>query len=283
MSARALILTYQAIERGPAPLCTEPSLFEAQLDLIAESGVRPVTLGQILEELEAGRPGEPSVAITFDDGFASVVERAAPLLLERELPATIFCVAGHLGGMNVWRTQRHATARLSLASAQALSELAANGLELGSHGLHHEPLTVADGQLLERESLDSRHVLEYATGTSVRWFAYPYNAVPRAPQARALVRRAYAGACAGGNRTIGARTDTFGLPRVDAHYLRRLSLFRRALEDADLYLGLRRIGARVRRLAQRDFAGGPPDPAYAGSLVTDGMSPGTTGPRGHTP
>ena len=105
MSARALVLTYHAIEPGPGPLCMEPSLFSAQLDLISEARVRLLTLDRLAEELGAGGPGEPSVALTFDDGFASVAEEAAPMLAERGIPATVFCVAGHLGGLNDWPTE----------------------------------------------------------------------------------------------------------------------------------------------------------------------------------
>src|SRR5204862_10841 len=74
------------------------------------------------------------VAITFDDGFASVARTAWPLLAERGLTATVFCVAGYLGGANDWPTQATGAPRLPLADAASLTALAAEGVELGAHG-----------------------------------------------------------------------------------------------------------------------------------------------------
>ena len=255
MSARALVLTYHAVEPGPAPLCIDPALFRTHLDAIVDSGVRAITLDALVAELAEGGPRAPALAITFDDGCASTAEVAAPMLAERGLPATIFCVAGHLGGANDWPSQPRSCPRLRLASAQALSEWHASGLALGCHGADHEPLAHGDDARLRREILDSREMLEQEVGAPVGWFAYPYGVAPAA--ARALVERAYAGACAGGNRAVGGGAARFLVSRVDAHYLRRPALLRWALEGGDSYLLLRRTGARLRRVVRRDFVRGP--------------------------
>jgi polysaccharide deacetylase len=97
VSGRAVVLVYHAIEVGPPPLCIEPSLFRRHLDVIDESGIPVVGLDQLAAELAAGGPTGPTVAITFDDGAASVVEQAAPLLVERSFPAAIFCVVTAIG------------------------------------------------------------------------------------------------------------------------------------------------------------------------------------------
>jgi peptidoglycan/xylan/chitin deacetylase (PgdA/CDA1 family) len=252
MTARALVLTYHAVEAGHAPLCIDPKLFETHLDVIAASGVRTVTLDVLADEVADGGPREPALAITFDDGFASTAEVAAPLLAERGLPATVFCVAGHVGGVNDWPTQPRSCPRLRLASAQALSEWHASGVVLGCHGTNHEPLTRVDGAGLRQEILDSREMLEQVVGAPIGWFAYPYGLAP--PAARAIVERAYAGGCALGNRSVGTGSSRFMLPRVDAHYLRRPALLKRALAGGDSYLLMRRLGARLRRTVRPDFA-----------------------------
>ncbi len=253
----AAVLTYHAIEPGPPPLCIEPSLFRRHLDVIGEAGARVVGLDRLAAELEAGGGAEPTVAITFDDGAASVAENAAPLLVERGLPATVFCVAGHLGGRSDWPSYPPWAPRLRLAGASALADLARNGLELGSHGMAHVPLALAASPELEREVVDSKAALEEATGAAATWFAYPYGSLPGGSR-RALVERAYAGAAAGGNRAAGPGADRWALPRIDAHYLRRPSLLARAVRGGDAYLALRRAGARTRRLIRRDYADRPP-------------------------
>jgi peptidoglycan/xylan/chitin deacetylase (PgdA/CDA1 family) len=247
MSPRALILTYHAIEAGPAPLCIEASRFRDHLDVIAGSRLRVVSLDELVED-----HAEPAVALTFDDGFASAVEQGLPLLAERGMPATIFCVAGHLGGFNDFPTQSQGAPRLPLASADALAAAVENRIELGAHGMEHQPLSNAGDAALRDEIVGSKRTLEDAVGTPVRWFGYPYGAPPRA-SGRALVERAYAGACGGGNRPVSAGSDRFALPRIDAHYLRRPSRLQATLEGRGLYLNLRRSGARIRRAIRPDF------------------------------
>ena len=250
--SRALVLAYHAVERGPAPLCIEPELFAEQLEVIVESGVRTLPLGRLADEVDAGGPESPSVAITFDDGCASVVERAVPLLRERGLPATVFCVAGHLGGHNDWPTEPPAAPRLRLASAAALSDAAGDGIELGSHGVSHLPLGLADAAALEREIVESRAMLEEATGAQVDWFAYPGGSWQGAAS-RELLRRTYSGAVAGGNAAARPGADRWAFPRVEMHYLRRPRRLRRALLGADAYLAVRRLGARARRFVRPDY------------------------------
>lgn len=262
---RSLILTYHAIEPGPGPLFIEPSLFRAHLAVIAESGVEVVTLDRIAEQAQNGDLRPSTVAISIDDGFASVADHAAPLLVEAGVPATFFCVAGRLGGFNDFRGQRPGVPRRPLAGAAALADLVAERIEIGSHGMAHAPLSLVDESTARREVVDSRRVLEDAIGAPVRWFGYPYGAVP-GRSTQALVERTYAGACVGENRPVRAGSDRFALPRFDAHYLRRPALLRRALQGWDPYLLLRRGGGRIRRSLRPDF-------------MTLSASPSSTGPN----
>ena len=251
MSARALILTYHAIEPGPAPLCIDPALFAAHLDCLVEARVRVVTLDRLLRELRAGPTTERAVALTFDDGFASVVDHALPLLTERGFPATVFCVAGHLGRDNDWPTQSPHVPRLALADAATLASVAGDRVEIGSHGIQHAPLGSVSDEVIRREIVDSRAALEDAVGTAVHWFAHPYGVAP-GPRAREWLEANYAGACSSELRPLSVDADPFALPRIDAHYLRRPARLRRVLDGSDVYLHARRAGSRLRRRLRAD-------------------------------
>jgi peptidoglycan/xylan/chitin deacetylase (PgdA/CDA1 family) len=254
MSARALVLTYHAVEAGPPPLCIDPALLEAHLDVIGEAGVRTIGLGELADDLRRGGATEPSVAITFDDGFASVPDAAAPLLLDRGIPATLFCVAGHLGRRNDFATDPPSAPKLPLASADSLADMAAAGFDLGSHGTDHTPLEVADEDpaALRREIVASKEALEQETGHRISWFAPPYGSRP-GPHGRALIEGTYEGACGDGLRLVDGDADPYRVPRVDAHYLRRPALLRWVLGGRGGYLPLRRLGARTRRIVRQDF------------------------------
>lgn len=251
--SRALVLTYHAIETGDGPLFVDPATFASHLDRIVESGARAVTVSTLVELLRAGTLTRPAVAITFDDGIASVARVAGPLLAERALPATVFCVAGHLGGENDWPTSLPGAARLELARAEELSALVAQGIEIGCHGMTHAPLVSDDEALLRREVVEAGDVLERATGARPLTFAYPYGAGP-SPAARRAVETTYRSACSTEPGDVRAGSDLFALPRVDAHYLRRPRRMARELDGRpSSYLRLRRAAARGRRRIRKDY------------------------------
>ena len=224
----AVVLTYHAVEDGPVPLCIEPERFRAQLDCLLEVGAETLTISQLAACLRDGTMPARAVAITFDDGCASVVWTAAPLLAERGLTATVFCVAGHLGGRNDWPTQPDGMPSLRLAGADELVELHRAGVEIGAHGVEHAPLDAADATTAERELREGRASLEAIVGSPVRSLAYPYGAEP-APAVAPLVTELYDAACTTRPARVEPATNPLWLPRVDAHYLRRPALFRRVV------------------------------------------------------
>jgi len=247
-----LILTWHAVEAGGAPpLCVAPELLARQLDRIAAAGAEVVTVSELGRRRRAGTLPGPAVAITFDDGFASIAAHAAPLLQERGLVATIFCVAGKLGGESDWAG---AGERRPLLTADGVAQLAAAGWEIGAHGLTHAPLGEVEAEEAGEELIESRRLLEQVTGAPVTSLAYPYGSLP--VDAAALARAAgYAVACTTELRRVAPADDPFLLPRVDVHYLRRLDLLERALAGrSNAYLRARRLAARARRLVRADYA-----------------------------
>jgi peptidoglycan/xylan/chitin deacetylase (PgdA/CDA1 family) len=253
----ALILIYHAIEPGPPPLCVDPDLFGEHLGVLEDSGAEAVTISELADRLRSGEPPDGMVAITFDDGFASVPRDAAPMLAERGLTATVFCVAGHLGRSNDWSSQPARAPRRELATAEEVTALAADGFEIGSHGMEHLPLNrIAEG-VLRRELIGSKEVLGNAAGRPVRSLAYPYGVAPGAA-GRRLVESSYAAACTTRMSPVGAGDNPLALPRVDAHYLRNPDLLRRALRGSlRPYLTFRRLGTQARRVIRKDYVDHP--------------------------
>jgi peptidoglycan/xylan/chitin deacetylase (PgdA/CDA1 family) len=253
MTQQALILTYHGVEPGPAPLWVGPAHFREHLDCLQESGARLLTMRELWTGMCERTLPERAVAITFDDGMLSVAEEAAPLLLERGMRATIYCVAGRVGGDNSFPHEPSHIPRRPLAGAAALRELAAAGFEIGCHGMEHLPLWGASDAELRREILEAKDVLEQLVGAPVSSFAYPYGALPGA-SGRMLIQSTYSTACSTVAAYARAGDDRFALPRVDIHYLRRPALLRRAAEGSlQAYIGLRRQAGRVRRYARKDY------------------------------
>jgi peptidoglycan/xylan/chitin deacetylase (PgdA/CDA1 family) len=249
-----LILMYHGIEQRPGPLFVEPQLFAEHVAAIAESGLPVLTVGEVGELLLAGRLPPRAVALTFDDGFASVVDGAAPILLERGMRATVFCVAGRLGGNNDWPTNPPGTASVTLASAAELARVATAGFEIGGHGMHHEPLDTEDAEEISREIPEAKAALEQAVGTPVSSFAYPYGRSPTAA-ARNAVAQTFRAACTTRIGRVEQGADALALQRVDAHYLRSPERLARSIQGgSNAYLALRRLGADARRTVHRDYS-----------------------------
>jgi peptidoglycan/xylan/chitin deacetylase (PgdA/CDA1 family) len=79
--------------------------FTRDLDDIARSGWSVLNLSDAVARLSEGNLSSPSVALTFDDGFAQTIKHAEPLLRARSMQATVF-VATELmqGGRAPWFT-----------------------------------------------------------------------------------------------------------------------------------------------------------------------------------
>jgi peptidoglycan/xylan/chitin deacetylase (PgdA/CDA1 family) len=247
-----IVLTYHAVENGPAPLCVDPALFREHVRVIAEERVEVLTVSEMAAGLASGTLPARGVAITFDDAYESVAAGAAPVLAQHGLRATVFCVAGHVGGRSDWRSRASWAPTLALAPADDLRRLAAEGWEIGSHGVDHEPLASVDEVAAQREIVESRRLLGELTGIEPEVFAWPYGSHPSAV-ASALIAETYDAACAARPAVVRPGSEILALPRIDINYLRRPDRLRRALRrEPRAYLAIRRAGSRIRRVVRPD-------------------------------
>ena len=213
---------------------------------LAERGLTGITLGRLVAAWRRGAPLPPApVVLTFDDGFANFLDAGAAVLTDLGFGATVFAVAGYLGGDNGWPGQAPDVPRLPLMGPGDLRQLAGHGFEVGAHTISHPPLTHLSAAESEREILGSQRMLEDLSGTAVTTFAYPYGSADAA--IRETIRTAYLAAC--GVRLAVARRsgDLFQLPRIDMYYFRgprtsRLLGTRRG----HAYLRLRAFARRLR-------------------------------------
>ncbi len=116
---------------------------------------------------------EEGVCLTFDDGCATDLLAAAPLLSEEGFNATFYVTVDHLG-------------RRGYLTKGQLRELSELGFEVGSHSLHHQYLTDLPADLLRTEIFESKERLEQITGRRVAHFSCPGGRTNRhvAQQAR---------------------------------------------------------------------------------------------------
>ena len=176
-----IVLCYHAVAEGwDADLAVSPSQFEAQVRFLVRRGYR----GATFYEAVTAPPGPKTVAVTFDDGFCSVVEHAFPILARYHLPATIFVVTDLVGGAGplMWSGIDHwldspYRSELAPVSWLQLRQLAAAGWEIGSHTCTHPRLTQCSEDQLVQELRDSKQCCEEELGIACRSLAFPYGDV----------------------------------------------------------------------------------------------------------
>jgi peptidoglycan/xylan/chitin deacetylase (PgdA/CDA1 family) len=218
---RLRILAYHAIaDLHDDPVLAEygvsPRLFAAQLDGLVAHGWSFVDLDAVLAAL-AGEASLPrrALLVSFDDCYTDLLDVAAPLLVEREIRAVAFAIAGHLGGINDWDHHKGA-ASSSLLDPAGLSRLPAQGIEVGAHTYSHRPLPEVPAAEVEREVAGAADALEAVGLPRPRAFSYPYGRW--SPELAAAVREAgYAVAftTAWGDPRPGG--NPFTVPRVEVH------------------------------------------------------------------
>jgi peptidoglycan/xylan/chitin deacetylase (PgdA/CDA1 family) len=147
-----------------------PKRLKRLLEDLISAGYNFMPLGEYI------RPdrGNMEVAITFDDGYDSFYEYAWPILTENKIPATVFIPYGFIGKRATWD---YAGWLLGIhhMSREQIKEIAASGIEIGSHGYSHVDLTGLLERGLKLELERSKKGLEDLTGNEVRYLSYPFG------------------------------------------------------------------------------------------------------------
>jgi peptidoglycan/xylan/chitin deacetylase (PgdA/CDA1 family) len=155
------VLMYHEIGFGPNNLYLSPQDFASQLDYLQAQGFHAVTLERLWRHFTMGEalPSKP-IVLTFDDGYASFVHTAMPLLKAHDYPGTVFVITGMVG-------------KPSFATWDELRAADRAGMEIGSHTVNHLNLTQLDPDRLQTELGRSKLVIEEALGHAVHFFCYP--------------------------------------------------------------------------------------------------------------
>jgi len=212
--------------------------FASQLEIVVQGGFKGLNVSQSLEAMHSGTAGKPVVCITFDDGCASDLHVAAPLLRDKKFNATFYVTVDHLG-------------RDGYLTRTELRELSDLGFEVGSHSLTHRHLNDLDAVQIRRELVESKQVLEEITGNSVDHFSCPGGRVNAVVTELAL-EAGYKSVATSQLGMNSARSSLFALKRVAIKREMNLKMFARVCsgkgqflmksEDSLLLTGKRLLG-----------------------------------------
>lgn len=158
------VLYYHSVdENAENEVTITPKMLEKQLDYIKDNNYITITMSELYDYLVNKQPiPKKSILITFDDGYMNNYTEAFPLLKERNMKATIFCVGNSLDGSYY-------------LSKDAIKEMSDYGIDIESHTVNHLHLNTLnyDEQLAEMKA--SKNILESITGKDVLSIAYPFG------------------------------------------------------------------------------------------------------------
>jgi peptidoglycan/xylan/chitin deacetylase (PgdA/CDA1 family) len=197
------VLMYHAVDTAVDPYAVQvsPGRLRQQLQTLRRLGYRGVSMQDLFG---AGGSADRLVGLTFDDGYADFADTAVPILDELGFTATVFVVAGQLGGTNEWDDPP----RRALMRADQVRAVHAAGHEVGSHGMNHVRLVGMSAERVSHELVESKAVLEEIIESPVSGFCYPYGVLD--PRTVRQVQDVYDYACGVAVRPSGNR---WAIPR----------------------------------------------------------------------
>jgi peptidoglycan/xylan/chitin deacetylase (PgdA/CDA1 family) len=173
-----LVLCYHAVSPDwPIGLAVTPDALERQVVRLLRRGYLPTTFWEIIHQ----PPGPRSFAVTFDDGWVSVLRHGFPRLERHGVPATVFVASSLVDSheqpmrgavIDDWQDTAHRD-ELHCLSWGELRTLVERGWEVGAHSMTHPLLTQLDDETLAAELRGSKLRCEEMLGVPCRTMAYP--------------------------------------------------------------------------------------------------------------
>lgn len=231
---RTLILLYHSV--GESPLAVPVAMFRQQVAWLAERA----TFISLDAAMQTDRGNRLQVAITFDDGYASLLDQAAPILAEYGAMATAYLNTGWIG-----ETSRKVSDEalghypeeyfLTWRDVEILAEA---GWMFGSHGVEHLDLTKHEITIVARELGGSKREIESRLGQPCRHFAYTWGRFTPALQ-HAVKNAGYVSAVSGLHGPVLQTSGQLALPRIDVRAEYELRDFIDVMTGRWDYLGLK--------------------------------------------
>jgi peptidoglycan/xylan/chitin deacetylase (PgdA/CDA1 family) len=230
---RKVVLLYHSI--GDSPWAVSKDSFSSQVEWLCRCA-KMTSLDDLLgHDADDGL----KVAITFDDGYASLHDVALPILRDVGAVAAVFLNTGCIG---TGETRYTSDASLGyypkefFLSWQNLRHLAEEGWTVGSHGVGHLDLTAVGEDTARRELAASKSMIEKTMALPCATFAYTWG--KHTPGLRQLVAEAgYRNAFSGRHGPVQPDGDPLAVPRINVSSEFSMSDFKSIVRGDWDYLG----------------------------------------------
>lgn len=211
------ILMYHSIDNIDSEidnmgLAVPPATFRMQMLYLKENGFNVIGLSELADKVKGRIPiAARSVAITFDDGYESILTNALPILKEFNFKSTLFA--------NVYLLEKKFTAdsywhNWAALDWEGLKKTARGGISIGSHAMTHRSLKGLSRGELADEIGRSKKMIESNLNQEVRFFSYPHGGYDDTVK-KAVEEGGFEGACSSLPGINTLNSDLFLLRRTE--------------------------------------------------------------------
>ena len=98
------------------------------------------------------------IAVTFDDGYRSIIQNVIPEITKRKIPITIFIPSGFLGKRSSWHdNDSYLSEEINIINDCELKEISENKfVTIGSHSISHPNLQLLNKKDIKNEISSSK-------------------------------------------------------------------------------------------------------------------------------
>ncbi|MEQ3638780.1 MAG: polysaccharide deacetylase family protein [Alteromonas sp.] len=208
MTNAAILLYHHVSTQTPSSTSVTPDTFTSHMEYIANNHtVLPLT--DIVNAIVEGKPlPKDAVAITFDDGYANILENAHPILMKLDFSYTVFINPNEIGV---------APQQLTWEEVKRMQR---EGVIFANHTLDHLHMLndeFTDENWLERvfENVEAAEKkIDSELGVSLKYLAYPFGEYNLA-LATKLEENGYVG-FGQHSGAVGETSNLLALPRFPA-------------------------------------------------------------------
>jgi peptidoglycan/xylan/chitin deacetylase (PgdA/CDA1 family) len=169
---------YHSVSSTGSDLSVEPAVFKEHIELLRHWGFRFVTVGEVAAAIASGTIlREPTIALSFDDGYKDNLTQALPILLASGIRASFYVTTGLAAGnaQIISRFREMTNYESEYLTAGEIRELHAAGMEIGAHTHSHPNLARLPLEAARQELQISKDWLEQILGSPVEQFAFPFG------------------------------------------------------------------------------------------------------------
>ena len=229
--SQAYARVFRSVPKGFSPAVITPVLFHDIQDipfflkvLKTLLELRPfISPDEFEEKVNSRKPLEKSYwLLTFDDGYLSSANAIKKAFEVFGIKSAFFVVPSWVG-LSGEASRRFVIDQLKIAQPQEIEcvqwqdvlELSEQGHRIGSHSLSHLRLAAIESEeILHREVVDSRKILEEKLTRQVKWFAFPFGDIHSINSAAMkLIHSSYQYCFSGVRGEIISGTSNYGFYR----------------------------------------------------------------------